>query len=390
MSKINNQQNSEEIGNKGENYKMSLDILSSLKSIPGKIIKLQSNNFQSKNENLDKDKYFNDTEEKYSTFNTLSKGMLSNEYYYKKTHEELCSQNSSFKQYLYNNQAHLVYYTQNYFNYNSLMFLPNLQFLNQNYMIYPYKTLNSVYQMKSTNCFKEFTVNPSNYIINKASITVRNVPVTQIPIDISEKNDDNYEITQIKNNNFLNIENINKNNINKNKINIINNDVIKNNNNDTSILNKKRNRTESNNIYFYVKKTQKEPFAHLSSKKTMFNVYKKSKYIFRRRKKRIINNFNSSRIKINCSHKGCESNFKTQKQLVFHHYKMSIECHSDTISLLKMISSVKKILLKQAKKNNEINENNILEKYSLLYKETMKNIHFEEYFETIVGFNFED
>ena len=79
----------------------------------------------------------------------------------------------------------------------------------------------------------------------------------------------------------------------------------------------------------------------------MFSVYKKSKYIFRKRKKRINNNFNLSRIKINCSHKGCESNFKTQKQLFFHHYKMSIECHYDNISLLKMISSVKKILLKQ-------------------------------------------
>ena len=385
MSKINKQQNSEEIGNKGENYKMSLDILSSLKSIPGKIIKLQSNNFQSKKENLDKDKSFNDTEEKYSTFNTLSKDMLSNEYYYKKTNEELCSQNSPFKQYPNYNQAQLVYYTQNYFNYNSPMFLPNLLFSNQNYMMHPYKTLNSVYQKKSTNCFKEFTVNPSNYIINKASIPVRNVPVTQIPIDISEKNDDNYEIMQIKNNNFLNKENINKNNIN-----IINNDIIKNNNNNNSILNKKRNRTESNNIYFLVKKEQKKPFEHLSSKKTVFSVYKKSKYIFRKRKKRINNNFNLTRIKINCPHKGCESNFKTQKQMVFHHYKMSIECHNDTISLLKMISSVKKILLKQAKKNNEINENNILEKYSLLYKEAMKNIPFEEYIETIVGFNFED
>ena len=391
MSKINNQQNSEEIGSKGENYKMSLNILSSLKSIPGKIIKLQSNNFQSKKDNLDKDKSFNDTEEKYSTFNTLSKDMLSNDYYYKKTHEELCSQNSPFKQYPYYNQAKLVYYTQNYFNYNSLMFLPNFQFSNQNYMIYPYKTLNSVYQMKSTNCFKEFTVNPSNYIINKDSIPVRNVPVTQIPIDISEKDDDNYEITQIKNNNYLIIENINKNNINNiNNINIINNDVIKNNNNNNSILNKKRNRTESNNIYFLVKKEQKKPFAHLSSKKKPFNVYKKSKYIFRKRKKRINNNFNLRRIKINCSHKGCESIFKTQKQLVFHHYKMSIECHYDTISLLKMISSVKKILLKQTKKNNGINKNNIVEKYSLLYKETIKNIPFEEYIETIVGFNFED
>jgi len=382
MTTINNQQNSEEIGSNGETYKMSLDILSSLKSIPGKIIRLQSDNFQPKNEDFNKDKSFNDTEEKYSTFNTLSKDMLSNEYYYTKAREELCSQNPTFRQYPYYNQAQLGYYTQNYFNNNSLIFLPNLMFLNQNYMIYPYKTLNSVYPMQSINCFKEFPTNSLNFIFNKVSIPMRKIPVTQIPIDISAKDDDNNVIMQNKNNNLLNLENINI-----NKINIINNDVTKNNN---SILNKKRNRAESNNIYFLVKKEQKTPIVHLSSKKNLFNVYKKSKYVFRKRKKRIKKNFNLNRMKINCSHKGCESIFKTKRQLAFHHYKMSIECHHDTISILKMISSIKKLLLKQAKKNNENNENNIWKKYSLLYKETMNNISFEEYIETIVGFNLED
>ena len=381
MSKTNNQQNSEEIGNKGENYKMSLDILSSLKSIPGKIIKLQSDNFQSEKENFNKDKTFNDTEEKFSTFNTLSKDILSREYYYMKAREELCTQNSLFMQYPYNNQAQLKYHTQNYFNSNSLMYLPGLLFPNQNYMIYPYNTLNSVCPFKSINCFKEFKANPSNSIFNKMSFPMRKVPITQIPIDISSKDDDKNVITQNKNNNLLNIENINK------KINIINNDVTKNNN---SILNKKRKRTESNNIYFLVKKEQKKQIANFSFKKNMFNVYKKSKYVFRKRKKRIKKNLNLNRIKINCSHKGCESVFKTKKQLAFHHYKMNIECHHDTISLLKMIASVKKILLNQVKKTKEINVNNIWKKYSLLYKETMNNMPLEEYIENIVGFNLED
>ena len=381
MSKTNNQQNSEEIGNKGENYKMSLDILSSLKSIPGKIIKLQSDNFQSEKENFNKDKTFNDTEEKFSTFNTLSKDILSREYYYMKAREELCTQNSLFMQYPYNNQAQLEYHTQNYFNSNSLMYLPGLLFPNQNYMIYPYNTLNSVCPFKSINCFKEFKANRSNSIFNKMSFPMRKVPITQIPIDISSKDDDKNVITQNKNNNLLNIENINK------KINIINNDVTKNYN---SILNKKRKRTESNNIYFLVKKEQKKQIANFSFKKNMFNVYKKSKYVFRKRKKRIKKNLNLNRIKINCSHKGCESVFKTKKQLAFHHYKMNIECHHDTISLLKMIASVKKILLNQVKKTKEINVNNIWKKYSLLYKETMNNMPLEEYIENIVGFNLED
>ena len=296
MSKINNQQISEEIGNNGENYKMSLDILSSLKSIPGKIIKLQSDNFQSEKENFNKDKTFNDSEEKFSTFNTLSKDILSKEYYYMKAREELCTQNSLFMQYPYNNQAQLGYHTHNYFINNSLLFLPGLIFPNQNYMIYPYKTFNSVCPIKSINCFKEFKVNPSNSVFNKISFPMRKVPVIQIPIETSSKDDDNSENTQNKNNNLLNIENINK------KINIINNDVIKNNN---SILNKKRNRTESNNIYFLVKKEQKKSIVNSSFKKNKFNVYKKSKYVFRKRKKRIKNNLNLNRIKINYSSKGC-------------------------------------------------------------------------------------
>ena len=37
---------------------------------------------------------------------------------------------------------------------------------------------------------------------------------------------------------------------------------------------------------------------------------------------------------------------KTKKQLNYHHYKMNSDCHNDTITLLKMINRVKKILLK--------------------------------------------
>jgi len=387
MNKKNNQQNTEEMGVKKESYKKSLDILSSLKPIPGKVINLQPDNFQAKKENFNKDRTLNDTEGKFSTFNTLSKDMLSNENYYIKSNEELFTQNTSFRQYPDYNQALLGYNTQNYINYNQKFFFPNLLYSNQYYMKYPYKTLNSICPIKSKSCFKEFKFNPSNSIFNKVPIPVKKVPVTQISFDIFSKDDISCEITQRKNNNnLLNIENINKNK-NKNKINIINNDVTQNNNN---ILNKKRNRAGTNSIFFLIKKENKKPIVNLSFKKNMFRVYKKSKYVFRKRKKRLKKNFNLNRVKINCSHKGCETFFKTKKQLAFHHYKMSIECHYDTISLLKMISSVKKLLLKQTKESNEINKNNILEKYSLLYKETMNNLPLEEYFENIVGFNLED
>ena len=372
--KIDNQQNLKEIGSNMEKCKSSLNIISSLESIPGKLIKLQSDNFQSKKENLNKDKSLDNTEEKFSINNTLSNDKLSNNNYFIKTSEELCSQNLISNHYPNYNQYQLGYHTQHYFNYNSLIPIPSMKFLYYNNMIYPYKTLNSQCQMKSINCFKEFIVNHSNYIFNEISIPVRKVPIIQVPIGAFSKDGDNKEITQKKHNNLLNIENINK-----NKINIKKNDVTKNN---KSLLNKKRNRVESSIIYFLIKKEKKKPVVH-------FNAYKKSKYILRKRMKRKKKNLNLNRIKINCAHQGCKSIFKTKKQLALHHYKMSIECHYDTITLLKMISSIKKLFLNHAKKNNEIN-NNFGEKYSLLYKEAMNNIHFKEYIEATVGFNLEN
>ena len=121
----------------------------------------------------------------------------------------------------------------------------------------------------------------------------------------------------------------------------------------------------------------------------MFNIYKKSKYTFKKRKKRIKSGLNIKNYEINCGHEGCEEVFKTKKQLIFHHYKKSIECHNDTISLLRLILNVKKILL-EIDKNDKNKENNILEKYSSLYKETMKKISLDEHIEAIVGFDFED
>ena len=112
-------------------------------------------------------------------------------------------------------------------------------------------------------------------------------------------------------------------------------------------------------------------------------------YIYRRRKKRIKKKLNLNLFKFNCSHNGCDGAFKTKKQLVYHHSKMSAGCHNDKISLLKMISLVKKLLLQQDKKGKN-NQNKNLKKFSLLYKETMKNIPLVEHIDTIVGFNFED
>lgn len=127
----------------------------------------------------------------------------------------------------------------------------------------------------------------------------------------------------------------------------------------------------------------KESFV-MGKKKKLFNVFVKSNYIYRKRKprkKKLVKN----KEEIYCEHKGCEGTFKTKKQAVFHHFKMSNECHNDTISILKLISETKKMLLKGSKKQGDI-----LRKYSTLYNETMKEISLSEHIDTIVGLNFGD
>ena len=64
---------------------------------------------------------------------------------------------------------------------------------------------------------------------------------------------------------------------------------------------------------------------------------------------------------------------------------MSRECHEDTINLIKMISETKKILLKNIKENKVL-----LENYSNLYENSMKEISLSDYIDIITGFNITD
>ena len=118
-----------------------------------------------------------------------------------------------------------------------------------------------------------------------------------------------------------------------------------------------------------------------NQKTSLFQVIKKSSYKKRKKYlKRIEKN-----IKTNCSHFGCETTFRTKKQALYHHYKMSRECHEDTINLIKMISETKKILLKNIKENKVL-----LENYSNLYENSMKEISLSDYIDIITGFNITD
>ena len=113
----------------------------------------------------------------------------------------------------------------------------------------------------------------------------------------------------------------------------------------------------------------------------MFQVIKKSSY---KKRKKYLKKIEKN-IKTNCSHFGCEAIFRTQKQVLYHHYKMSRECHEDTLNLIKMIFETKKILLKNIKENKIL-----LENYSNLYENSMKEISLSDYIDIFTGFNITD
>ncbi len=374
--------------NKEKNYQLNMEILSSLKPLPGKVVNLQSEKFILKNEEINKKVIF--PEEKYTTSSSISKEILydpfTNEV--EKNQKNTLTSNSVFKP--------VACYpikrtTMNYYNLGTIMSFPD--FLQPNPTPFsPLKITNSsfsknsfypVVNTDSTLINPISQINPINNINTFNPISPFFPNFTQVPLineQIYKKND----FIQTKNNLLLNKKrNLdNENNITFNlkesekKVKEFN--VIK--INDNAKIN---NIPKSKNTFFCIK-TKKED-GNLD-KKIKFTVIAKSSYVYRKRKPRKKKFLSNIKNKFICGHVGCDGLFKTKKQLVFHHYKMNIDCYNDTINLLKMINSVKEIFLK---KNNQ-KEEKISEHLSELYKETMKKISLDEHIEALVGFNFND
>ena len=352
-----------ELKKEENNFQLNMEILSSLKPLKGKVVNLQPDYLFQKKEKEDINKINIFTEDFLSTSNSIP--MLSK----LKSQNKSYTTNSAFKPISLNEVQNRTQ-TINYNNpeYRTFMSYPNIFFEKQN-----------VY---NKNLIFNSLIN-QNIFLNSFP-TIKKPSHNEIcPIYRIDNEEKKYfkKINIKKDNILLNKKRKNENEkIYKNDEVIIKNNYLKNSN--------KNNK----NVFFITKKEEiknipKTP--KISSKKNMFNVYKRSKYTFIKRKKRIKKELKIKNYEIICGHEGCKGVFKTKKQLIFHHYKMSIECHNDTISLLKLISNVKKILLK-IDKNDENKGNNILEKYSSLYKETMKTISLDEHIEAIVGFDFED
>ena len=150
----------------------------------------------------------------------------------------------------------------------------------------------------------------------------------------------------------------------------------------SSALNKK-NRLKQN--IFKTQKNNKDKDKDIINKnrirpKIIFNCYQsKQKPKFRKQKNKK-NNFS-----FHCSHTNCEYSYKTLKQLQNHHYKMMPECQVDLISLLKEIYNTKLILIKFI--SNDINKKKY---FSDLYENSLKNISLNQYTETISGTHLEE
>ena len=388
-----------EVNNTDQNYQLNMEILSSLKSLPNKVVNLQSEKIIFNNVNLSKKVIF--PEEKFTTSSSISKELFyepfSNDA--EKIPKKSYTTNSVFKP-IINNPIKKT--TINFYNFGSMLSFSEFMTLNPN-QVNPLKITNSSFSknsfyplmnpevplMNSNSLINpNYSINPNNAInainnnIIPASPFFQNfTQISFIDEQIIEKNN----LAQTKNI-FLNKKrNADNENINFNikekenkekKIKILND--TKNNNNT------KNNIQKPKSTFFYVKQVHHENKEN-PLKKNLFTIIQKSNYVYKKRKPRKKKLFNGIKKKINCGHEGCEGIFKTKKQLVFHHYKMNSECHNDTINLIKMINLTKKILLKKVEKKEKF-----LEKYSELYKETMKKISLEEHIETLVGLNFED
>ena len=370
MTSEDNQQSIKTILNEEAKFKYSLDFLPFLKTVQGKALNFLDDYFLTEKEKLNKNKFT--IEDRMSTsdyLNLLSNTLLYNNY--QNYQKPSFSETSVFKPIFQNN----IQFSKQIISYNkyNINFVNNLtqninsfnhNLFNQSKLINTIPLTNKMFPLINQNISSGFPPPTQQVIPLKKSI---------FPIQIiSKEKIFQNGVKSLKENNIL----LNKKRKTE-KINISKNNSIKKNNKINNY-----NNEINNNIFFVTKKKKVNKIIQkIPAEKNLFQVTKKSKYVFKKRKPKK-SEINIKNIKIACAHEGCVRDFKTKKQLVFHHYKMSIECHRDSIILLKMINSIKNILLKK--------DNHYIEKYFLLNKEEMNNISLNKYIHDFAGFIFEN
>ena len=398
------------LGKEDNKYKLNMEILSSLKSIPGKIVNLHSENFI--NEELNKKlPYPEGKKTTSSSISKASKDFFCDQLEEKIENKKLITNNSVFKPMMNLPQKKS---TMNYFPFNTALSYPDLCLQNSNGNAPP-KITNSSFSRNSF-CAMNQNVEPNVNLLNQINLTGNQLNTfTQIN-QINQINQFNFfgnpftstfnPLNMIStpqlpinefylNNNINNINNINYiNNNDQNKINFLGQKR----HTEEKVEIKQKEKKKSNNkkgVFFQINQNKIESLDlnksisnninntnETTNKKNLFTVIPKSIYNYKKRKPRKRKVLNSLKKKLICNHIGCEGTFKTKKQLIYHHYKMNPQCHNDTVSILKMIYNIKILL----KKNNSFKNKQLGE----LYKETMKKVSLDEHIETLVGYNIED
>ena len=409
-------------------YNLDVQLLSSLKPIPGKIIALNNEITPVLNKNNKENNHIMNIKD---TYNNIMNDSI-NSINFHNNNEMMNINNNNFN----NNFNKNNYILNNGFNNTNLNFSPyNYQKNNSgiiqnsflprdNQNLYPPSNNQSLLSFKSDKNYNNFwsdiklTQNSFTHNIimynnenlkgniKRNNIINNNLRLSQLSYQLSNIGNDEH-IKKKKSNsiilkknsdniNIINLDEMNKSinndyNINYEKkksgkqtkekiINIKEEEEEKNENNE--IFKEKNKKIFFNIENFYdVEEEEDDTIYHNINNNrndisNLFNCYLKKK-----KKRKKINDA----YKFKCSHPKCEFSYKTKKQLQSHHYKMTPECQLDSVQIIKLINDTKGIL-----KNIIKNNHKKIEKFEKLYENHINKISLKNYFEFIAGSHFND
>lgn len=411
-------------------YQLDVQLLSSLKPIPGKIIPLNNK----MNQAYDNNKENNQDVNRKDTYNNIIKNDTINNINYMYSNDKmnivnnnLNNNNFTTNNYFLNsgfNNTNMNFNSLNSYKKNNSGLIQNSFPAGDNQLLFPQSNHPSILSyksdMKNNNCLWsdiKFTqnsythnlllLNNENYNvkgnITRNNILNNNIRLSQLSYQLSNLgNDEIYKkkkstsmiLRKNSDNNNYNEDNINKsmnNEINfsgekkksrkqtKEKIiNIKEEEKIE----DNNIISQEKNKKIFFNIENFCDEDEEDDtiYYNINSNKNdvsnLFNCYLKKK---KKRKK------GNEVYKHKCLHPKCEFSYKTKKQLQNHHFKMTPECQLDSVQLIKLVHDTK-IILKNIIQNNK----NKKEKFEKLYDNLINKISLKNYFEFIAGSHFND
>ena len=421
---------------KENRFLLDIQLLSTLKSIPGKIIPLSNKlNDVSKNNNKEINIEKNN---KIETFNKIYHRSNSIFNQIDKSNINYINNNNSINNiyttnnYFFNNNINIPNINQNYnlqggyspiqehygFFDNPLLISPsnNPSFLsiksdmkNNNFMFTENKFTQNSYHFHNYMMFNGNYNNQNENIINKDN-NINNFINNKFS-QLSYQNYGNEDFLKKKRStNILFKKNSQNFGDNNNNMNNKNNLLVYNNNNNNDISKKENKNIININEEQDKKKEGKDEIKNndLKNKKILFNIenFSEESYVeenahiyhntnnnnklnnnifncYHKKKKRRRKNNEIKKYK--CVHPKCDNSYKTLKQLQNHHYKMISECQLDSVQILKLIYNIKKILFNLVKKNKKKQDY-----FSDLYEESINKITLNNYSEFITGIHFND